>query len=45
VLIDELAEAGRVVREAVPYALLERAARAVLPQTVAWARACAASER
>lgn len=39
------AEAGRVVREAVPYALLERAVIAVLPQAVAWARACEASER
>lgn len=35
------AKAARAVREAVPYALLERAALAVLPQAVAWARACA----
>jgi hypothetical protein len=34
-----------VVREAVPYALLERAAIAVLPQAVAWAQACELSER
>jgi hypothetical protein len=34
------AEAGRVVRQAVPYPLLERAAIAVLPEASAWARAC-----
>jgi hypothetical protein len=38
--ISGSAEAGRVVREAVPYPLLEQAAIVALPEASAWARAC-----